>query len=495
MTTTDSHREDDGQRIVDPPTTAPRTVDLPTTGESFAAAGSRELPPAAALRDSPSAALLGDGAMVLERLQALSAGSELLECARRHPGTVELVGGAVRDILLGRMPRELDVVVESDASEFAEALARRLENAIGSAVAADGTEGHCEMTHHERFGTVLVRWGSSAVDIATRRSETYPSPGALPDVAKGTPEDDLARRDFTVNAIAVALTGEHAGELRMVRNALEDLSNRRLRVLHDESFLEDPTRILRLVRYAARLGFEVEPHTASLAAGAVAAGALSTVTPSRLGAEVRLAFAEVDPVAPLAELDRLGVFAAWEPGVSFDEHVARTALEILPEDGSKRLLLAGSLVLELCNRLDQEETEIAMRGFLHDLELPAREGDRAFGVAVSASFAIDHIDDAETTEDLLELVIGTPVESLALAAAVRDLEDGPRSYGRRLIDEWLTKRRHISLEVTGDDLVAAGVPEGPEVGVRLDESYKLLLEERIEPGRENELRAALEARV
>jgi tRNA nucleotidyltransferase (CCA-adding enzyme) len=249
------------------------------------------------------------------------------------------------------------------------------------------------------------------------------------------------------------------------------------------------------VRYATRLGFEVEPHTASLVAAAIDAGALSTVTPSRLGAELRLAFSEPDPVAPLAELDRLGVLAAWEPGISFDEHVVRTAFEILPEDGSKRLLLAGSLVLELCDRLDEEDTEPTMRGFLHDLELPAREGDRAFGVAVGASFAIDHIDDAETTEDLLELVIGTQVESLALAAAVRDLEDGPCSYGRRLIDEWLTQRRHISLQVTGDDLVAAGVPEGPEVGVRLDESYKLLLEERIEPGRETELRAALEARV
>ncbi len=210
---------------------------------------------------------------------------------------------------------------------------------------------------------------------------------------------------------------------------------------------------------------------------------------------MRLAFAESDPVAALAELDRLGVLAAWEEGVCFDEHIVRTALEILPEDGSKQVLLAASLVLELSRELDQEETEPAMRGFLYDLELPARAGDRAFGVAVSAIFAIDHIDEADTTSDLLELTVGTPVESLALAAAARDLEDGPESYGRRLLEEWLSQRRHISLEITGDDLVAAGVPEGPEVGVRLEESYKLLLEERIEPGLETELRAALEARI
>lgn len=446
--------------------------------------------------EMPVATGTRDGAEVLRRVRELAGGSELLELAqeqaRKGDESVELVGGAVRDIMLGRTPRELDVVVGGDAREFAEALAQRIESLAG-----EGEES-CEVTHHERFGTALIRWSSGTIDIATRRSETYPSPGALPDVAPGTPDQDLARRDFSVNAIAVGLAGENAGQVRTVAgafDALEDLRCGRLRVLHDVSFLDDPTRMLRLVRYAARLGFEVESHTASLAAAALEAGALSTVTASRLGAELRLAMSETDPVAPLAELDRLGVFSAWEPGVSFDEHVVRTALEILPEDGSRRLLLAGSLVLELCGRLDEEETEPTMRGFLQDLELPAREGDRAFGVAVGASFAIDHIDDADTTEDLLELVIGTPVESLALAAAVRDLEDGPRSYGRRLIDEWLTRRRHISLQVTGDDLVAAGVPEGPEVGVRLDESYKLLLEERIQPGRETELRAALEARV
>lgn len=431
-----------------------------------------------------------DGVMVLERLRLLPAGSELLDLAQEHLGSVELVGGAVRDIMLGSTPGELDVVVASDARAFAEALALRLGPLAGESLGE-----RCGVTYHERFGTALVDWKTGKVDIVTRRTETYSSPGALPDVAPGTPEQDLARRDFTVNAIAVALAGEHMGQVRAAPGALEDLSARRLRVMHDASFLEDPTRILRLVRYATRLGFEVESHTAALAANAIEAGALKTVSGARLGAELRLAFAESDPVAALAELDRLGVLAAWEEGVCFDEHIVRTALEILPEDGSKQVLLAASLVLELSRELDQEETEPAMRGFLYDLELPARAGDRAFGVAVSAIFAIDHIDEADTTSDLLELTVGTPVESLALAAAARDLEDGPESYGRRLLEEWLSQRRHISLEITGDDLVAAGVPEGPEVGVRLEESYKLLLEERIEPGLETELRAALEARI
>jgi tRNA nucleotidyltransferase (CCA-adding enzyme) len=421
-----------------------------------------------------------DGMALLKRVRQLPGGSDLLDVAREHDGRIELVGGAVRDILLGVPPRELDAIVDSDVEPVARELARRLGG---------------EVILHERFGTAVVRAEHASIDLATVRAESYPTPGALPDVRPGSPEQDLERRDFTVNAIALGLAGEHAGRLRAPAGALDDLAARRLRVLHDESFLDDPTRILRLARYATRLGFDAEPHTAGLAAAALDAGALRTVSGQRLGAELRLAFAEPDPPAALGELDRMGVLTAWEPGVSFDEHMVRTAIEILPADGSTRVLLAASLLLELSKRLDDEETEPAMRGFLHALELPAGDGDRTFGVAVSASFAGDHVGGTDTTVDLLELTVGTPVESLALAGALREIEDGPGSYGRRIVEEWLREQRHVALQVTGDDLIAAGVPEGPEVGVRLEESYRLLLEERIEPGREAELRAALEARV
>jgi tRNA nucleotidyltransferase (CCA-adding enzyme) len=465
------------------------------------------------------------GTKILERLRELPGGDELLAAAREHDGEVELVGGAVRDILLGGVPRELDVVVEGDVRAFADELASRMvgvrsvangppparaggigemeapvdgdggEDGVGDLGGRGDVGGQVELTYHERFHTAVMRWSEGEIDIAMRRSETYTAPGALPEVAAGSAQQDLERRDFTINAVAVALAGEQAGQLRSVEGALEDLTARRLRVLHDASFSDDPTRILRLVRYAARLGFEIEPHTSDLLAAAIAGGAVQTLSGQRLGAELRLALAESEPLGPLAELERLGVLRAWQPGVSFDEALARAALQVLPKDGSVRLLLAASLLLGLCHELDREETEPAMRGFLHDLELPAGEGDRAFGMAVSAVFVSDHVDGVEMLSEVLELMLGTPVESLALAAARCQLRDGPSSYGVQVIDEWLTRRRHIALEVTGDDLLAVGVPEGPEVGARLEESYRLLLEERIEPGRESELRAALEARI
>jgi tRNA nucleotidyltransferase (CCA-adding enzyme) len=422
----------------------------------------------------------GDGEELLGRVRGLPGGGELLAAAAQHDGRVELVGGAVRDVTLGLLPRELDVIVDAGAERLAQELAERLQG---------------ELTVHERFGTAVVRSESANLDFATVRSESYPAPGALPEVGPGTPEQDLERRDFTVNAIALGLAGQDAGKVRAVQGAFEDLAARRLRVLHDASFRDDPTRILRLGRYAARLGFEIEPHTAALVEDALRSGVLRTLSGQRLGAELRLALAEPDPVASLAELDRMEVLTAWEPGVSFDPDAVRLALEILPEDGSVEVLLAASLLLELCEDLDNEDTEPAIRGFLWDLALPSGAGERTFGVAVTASVAIMRLAGADTTSDLLELTIGAPVEALALAGAVCEIDEGPESYGKRLAEEWLDDRRHVTLQVTGDDLIAAGVPEGPEVGVRLEESYKLLLEERIEPGRESELKAALEARI
>ena len=205
---------------------------------------------------------------------------------------VYVVGGAVRDLLLGREPHELDFVVEGDAV----AVARRAAERLGGRV-----------TVHERFGTATVEAPDATFDLAGARRERYERPGALPDVELGASlRDDLARRDFTVNAIALHLAD---GELIWYPQAEEDLAPRRLRVLHDGSFRDDPTRLLRLARYGARLGFEPDPHTDELAAEAVAGGALDTVTGPRLGAELRLLLREPQPAA-LAALERHGLGAA-----------------------------------------------------------------------------------------------------------------------------------------------------------------------------------------
>ena len=173
---------------------------------------------------------------VLERLSALPEGARLLGALEGLPG-LHLVGGAVRDLALGRPPRDLDVVAEHDGPAVAAELARRL--------------GASPPVVHGRFGTAAVE----GVNVATVRAETYPRPGALPEVQPGTLEDDMARRDFGVNAIAVGISPDRRGEVNAAPGALDDLGARRLRVLHEGSFRDDPdaARAPGALRGAARV--------------------------------------------------------------------------------------------------------------------------------------------------------------------------------------------------------------------------------------------------
>jgi tRNA nucleotidyltransferase (CCA-adding enzyme) len=194
---------------------------------------------------------------------------DAFEALRDEPG-VYLVGGAVRDRLLGRTPKELDFVVEGDAIPVAGRAAERLGG---------------ELVVHERFGTATIRTATDSYDVVSARTETYERPGALPTVKLGaTIEQDLGRRDFTVNAIAHSLEGREVAW----PGAREDLANGVLRVLHDRSFIDDPTRMLRLVRYQHRLGFAPDPHTAAL----IDHDLLATVSQDRINREIRLLLAE-----------------------------------------------------------------------------------------------------------------------------------------------------------------------------------------------------------
>lgn len=381
---------------------------------------------------------LADPSTLAAGLRALPAGAALLDALRHEPG-VHLVGGAVRDLLLGREPRELDVVVEGDAV----ALARALDPAA---------------VVHERFATATVLVDGHAVDLATARQERYPRPGALPEVLPAGMAEDLRRRDVTVNAIALPLAG---GPLVAVPDAVEDLAVGVLRVLHDGSFVDDPTRLHRLARYAARLGFEIERRTRSLADAAVRDGALGTVSGPRIGAELRLAAGEPDPLAALGCMAELGlVRAAVHP-----RPVIADALALLPFDGRPDLLVLGAWQVGSFAQLGFSAAELAVL----DRLVRAKElaGDaRACGRPSELRFLLD----------------GEPVEAVALAGALG---------AREPVLAYLEALRHVRLSITGADLLAAGVPEGPEVGRRLRAALAARLDGEAAPGRDGELAAAL----
>jgi tRNA nucleotidyltransferase (CCA-adding enzyme) len=339
-----------------------------------------------------------------------------------------LVGGSVRDALLGREMRELDLLVEGDAI----AVARELP---GEVVAV-----------HERFGTATVRTPEGLVDLASARRETYPRPGALPDVELGASVDeDLRRRDFTVNAMAVRVSD---GEFRAVPGAEEDLRNGRLRTIHPRSFAEDPTRMLRMARYAGRLGFapvaEVDPQL------------LHTVTATRAGAELRLACWEPQPET-LEHIDALGLGRAmFAEAWAYDRPTVRVALELCP---------GGLTPLGAALRGDVRER-------LDELGFTARERDVIAAAATGAPLV------ARDPVELWRLLRHQPPEAVAAAGARGD----PHAAAL-----WLAQLRHVRPQVEGEDALAAGL-EGAAIGRALERATEVALRGG---DREAQLRAAL----
>jgi tRNA nucleotidyltransferase (CCA-adding enzyme) len=204
---------------------------------------------------------------------------------------VYLVGGVVRDLLLGQSSSDIDVVVEGDGFSFARKLAGKLK---------------AEAVFHERFRTAaLTLTNGMVLDAVTARAETYAQPGALPDILPAGMKEDILRRDFTINALAVGLNADNFGVLRDDVQGEEDLGSKLIRVLHERSFIDDPTRILRAARYAVRFGFQLEALTQDLLSQALEQDVFKTLTPTRYFLELRRILDESDPV-PVLDL-----LSAW----------------------------------------------------------------------------------------------------------------------------------------------------------------------------------------
>jgi tRNA nucleotidyltransferase (CCA-adding enzyme) len=334
---------------------------------------------------------------------------------------VYLVGGAVRDLLLGRGRGDIDIVVEGDAA----ALAARLGG---------------EVVEHERFATAKVRLDGHEVDLATARSESYSHPGALPEVEPTAGiAADLARRDFTINSMAVALRRDP--ELIDPHRGKQDLEDGLLRILHPHSFEDDPTRALRAARYAARLGFELEPDTAEL----LSQTDLATVSVERREAELLRLAGEVEAVRGFALLAQWGLLKLNEDGVELAGRVAGL-LAAAPWAGTAprdHTILAA--VLGSC--------------------APAKELARARPARPS---------------EAVRLTRGADPVQLVIARAI----------GAEWLDRYLLEWSRIALEIDGEDLIAAGVPQGPDIGRGLAAALDRKLDGELD-GRDEELAAAL----
>lgn len=359
-----------------------------------------------------------------------------------------LVGGAVRDLLLGRPNIDLDLVTEQDHHGLAAAIAERLG---------------ARPIFHDRFATATIRGPRLHLDLARARRETYQRPGALPAVVPASLTEDLARRDFTINAVALRLTAP-PGELSDPFQGARDIDEGRIRVLHEKSFQDDATRVLRALRYGSRLSFRLDPVTASILVRDLAY--VATISGSRLRRELTLTLQEERCVDACEQAADLGVLAAIHPRLGLGPALAqqwRAAL-LGPRHGDRDIL--GWCVIADCPDV------AAVRALAERLHLTARI-EAALRDAVRLSDLSDKLIAPETgPADAAELLDRYLPEAV-WAGAVRGGE------AARVYSSYLERWRKTRPALTGEDLVAAGVAPGPVIGAALRLLRRARLESRV----------------
>lgn len=363
-----------------------------------------------------------------ERIEQLTA------LAAAQGWSVYVVGGFVRDVLLKQPVGDLDLVVEGDAIACAQALATATSGSVRT---------------HAAFGTATVSWADgTTLDVIQARREVYPAPAALPEVHPASLHEDLRRRDFTINTLAVALTPPGSGQLYADPHAQHDLEQGIVRALHDQSFVDDPTRVLRALRLATRLGFQIEPHTAALLHAALAQGRIQQTSPIRIRQELERCFAEPDPVAALAALAQWGVLAALTPPLPWDaqlEACMQRVLTALPPEQQppalellllERLTPAARLEFAAHYAWSGHQRQRLAQYNRAEAELPRLRSDLTPGQLDAALSPFDP-------------------QILALAS------HGLPPASARMVEAYLTRLRPAISLLSGHDLRQRGLPPGP----------------------------------
>jgi tRNA nucleotidyltransferase (CCA-adding enzyme) len=380
---------------------------------------------------------------------------------------VYLVGGTVRDILLGEKSFDVDIAVEGDAIEFA----RSLAEALGG-----------RATPHERFGTAVVSYGDDErVDVVTTRTEFYDAPAALPTVERAGLREDLFRRDFTINAMAASLKPAGFGRLIDPFGGRDDLEARVLRVLHNLSFIDDPTRIFRGIRYESRYGLRLEEHSARLARGCIEMGLVGDLSSARLRDELVTLLDDPGAAAGILRLGELGADRAVHPRLRADDEAVglferglRLRDELHVEVPAWRIGLAA---------LGRDLAPDEVYDWLERLKVRRRDVHRIAGAIAVGPRIVERL----RAENL------APAEVTALADAFAP--DAPLLALAReelpALRDYFTRLKDVRLEIGGAELAALGLEESPRVGEVLAELRRRKLNGELD-GRESELEAAEE---
>src|ERR687891_1389853 len=415
-----------------------------------------------------------DGAEVsiaerLDALEHLRPVFEAVQAVSESFDGVYLVGGAVRDVLMGEPNFDVDIAVEGDGIALGKALARVLGG---------------RTVPHEKFGTAVVLYGEGGrVDVATTRTEFYDYPGALPTVEQASIRQDLYRRDFTINAMAASLKGEDFGRLVDFFGGLRDLENGVVRVLHNLSFIDDSTRLFRAIRYENRYGFRMDSHTLGLARACVEMGLVGELSSSRLRDELQALLSEGEIGDSLRRLADLGVDRAIHPHLAAGDEAA-TLVEAVdavrrryaPETPAWRTRLAV-----LARRLPPDE----LTDWLARLKLRRRDAERIAAAVTVAPRLRARAAGTDEPAALRELVRPYDPDGALLALA------GAEEPARGRLVRYFEELRRVRLEISGGDLAELGLSESPRVGAVLAELLRRKVNGELD-GKSAELEAARE---
>lgn len=380
--------------------------------------------------------------------------------------TAYVVGGFVRDLLMRSETLDVDIVIEGDAIEFAKAF-------------ADGRD--CRVRSHSMFHTaVMIFPDGFKVDVATARLEYYEEPAALPNVEGSSIKLDLYRRDFTINALAVCLNPESFGELIDFFGAQRDIKDHTIRVLHNLSFVEDPTRIFRAIRFERRFNFRIGKHTLSLMRSTIKSDFPGKLSGKRLLAEVRLIFQEAEPYALLKRIDELGLLPLISPGIKVEKRLQALFSRI------KEVLSWFDLLFleEACRSwmvyfmgltaflTDEEMAEICRR--LEMSDPVRREMAQARVDLESISRAFRRIDPLKQSE-VYRLLDDRSRESILFLMAHAET-----ASIRQAVSTYFTAMLGVKAHLSGEDLKAMGLEPGPSFRKILDEVVDGQLDGEIE---------------
>lgn len=381
----------------------------------------------------------------------------LSNIVRQNQSRIFLVGGFVRDLLLRGSLKDMDVVIEGNSQNLAHQLAKEMRGEVHS---------------HGEFGTYGVLLSSGMrLDIAMARREFYPKPAALPEVKPGTLEEDLQRRDFTMNAIAIEIDKDGLGDWIDPFRGREDIDAKKIRALHKKSFIDDPTRIFRAIRYQHRLGFSLESNTARWIMESMEQRIPTHLSGKRLFTELKKISEEEDPTATFQSLEQRKLFPLFDKSIQFGRNPIRIlrrlkrAMQWVPSSIDKSLLFLLPMLSQLLTqKISKKCREWSLPRYWEKAILQSRDGIQVLQKLTQSSLKPSRV---------YRMLVPYEVEPLVLFWA----------QGRKSPSQWikryLTELKGVCIWTTGEDLKRHGIPPGPLYRKIMEEIKDLTLDGKV----------------